>query len=344
MKHTNSNLYFPTTYPYKKPLPMEKSFRPGNGFSRNSLYQTKLTGIEFNAHFNDISDNLYILTNYYETDDMTKFHNGIIDINITNSYSAWSKNTPIIVGSNVYKKIIEHPYDFIYYRKVRIEPDSVVYVYHDRIIASKIFAYSRQMIWSDHYVCMDAVSINGLLLRFVNKDIQTAELCIRAIENNYEAFKYIKPEILSIDICFRAVRSNPLALGMIPINLQNRDMCEWAVRRDSSTLAFVRPDLQTYDTCEDLVKLNGGLLQYVRPDLQDDDLCTYAVQSYGLAIKFVKSNLQTQEMICTAIKSGYKVWEYIRSDLKTKSVFGLAREFDPSIPEPWCFDSVFKFC
>ena len=165
----------------------------------------------------------------------------------------------------------------------------------------------------DEAICLTAVEMNGLALRFVRK--QTREICLAAVLENGLAVKYVKGKHRLLSLL--AVRQNGLALRFI--ESQDEEICLAAVIQDGRAWKFVKHRTEMIDLAA--VKHDGANLMFFK--LQTPALCLAAVKQCGQALSYVKNKTheicraaviqdgraidyvpeQTEELICLAIGS-----------------------------------------
>jgi hypothetical protein len=133
-------------------------------------------------------------------------------------------------------------------------------------------------------ICKHVVSHDGMLLKYMNEDYQTFELCEIAVRNNPNAIKFVihkNDHLASI-----ALEKDGLLLQHI-FN-QNDYICDIALRQNPLAIKYVI-DQNDYLNSIALEK-NGLLLQYITD--QNTNICDIALRQNPEAIYFVNNNLK----------------------------------------------------
>jgi hypothetical protein len=144
--------------------------------------------------------------------------------------------------------------------------------------SSRIRYYFGPKYYQTPSICIDAVTHNGSMLRYIF--IQTEEICLRAVEQNGYALKYVKHQTECI--CLAAVKQNGFAL-MHVINKTSR-ICLTAVTNKGIVLKFIPVNLQNIMICLKAVEQNGYALQYAK--IKDNVICTAAINQQPRAKKY----------------------------------------------------------
>ena len=138
-------------------------------------------------------------------------------------------------------------------------------------------------------ICLAAVTQNGRALRLVPDTLKTPEMCLAAVTQNGWALHNVLEALRTPEICLAAVTQNGYALQYVPEALRTPELCLAAVTRYGSALHYVPEALRTPELCLAAV---GYTLQFVPEALRTPELCLAAVTSYGRARRFVPEALK----------------------------------------------------
>jgi hypothetical protein len=105
---------------------------------------------------------------------------------------------------------------------------------------------------------MNIISNKGIMLKFINSNLQTPEMCKIAILNNGYSLKFVKHEFQTYELCKIAVKQNGLSLD------------------------FVKPEYKTYELFKLAVSNNGHSLQFIEHKFQTHELCMIAILKNNL--------------------------------------------------------------
>ena len=139
----------------------------------------------------------------------------------------------------------------------------------DKLEMSK-FSYEEQL---------ERIRRDGVLLRYVEVENKTVEMCLEAVKENSYALRYIKEP--TNELCLEAVRNNGYALQYI--NNPTEEMCLEAVKNSGDALAYIKNP--TEEVCMEAVKKYGQALRYVKNPTKKT--CLEAVKQSGYALQYV---------------------------------------------------------
>ena len=232
----------------------------------------------------------------------------------------------------------------------------------DWVVISKLNEEKKQQIH------LKAVNNNGLLLKFVPRELMTQKMCLDAVNNNGLALEFVPQEQRTDNVLQVAVNQNGLALELIPDDQRTEEICKIAVAQNGLALELVPDDQRTEEICKIAVAQNGLALKYIDEMLladlltkdcyicaekidsklgkeayqqipQEENNCILiALNQNGLALNLVPIRQRTQEMCLAAIRQNGLALEYVPPYLKTPDICdaavkqnGLALEFLPVI-------------
>ena len=168
-------------------------------------------------------------------------------------------------------------------------------------------------------LCKEAVSINGLLLKFIKE--QNSDICETAVMNNPEAIRYAK--IQSIRMCEHAVSVNPRLIEFA--QLQSDNMCKKAINADVTLIKNIKsPSLEIWTRAalmdEKIIKWikDKKIKKQVRPIINAIDIALYFERfAYEESIKEMDfSNISVLKTILDELYSLNKIkkneWEEIK--------------------------------
>jgi len=78
------------------------------------------------------------------------------------------------------------------------------------------------------------------VFKYINKDLQSRELCLHAIDYDEDILEYIREDILDEEFYKQAVRVHPSALEHIPEHAQTYHVCMSALHTDESVVKFIK--------------------------------------------------------------------------------------------------------
>ena len=138
---------------------------------------------------------------------------------------------------------------------------------------------------------MEAVKQNGWALEFVNKELQTPEICMEAVKQNGRALKFVKEQ--TPEICMEAVKKNGIAI--IYVEEQTPEICLEAVKKNGLNLEHVIE--QTPEICLEAVKQDGRALEFVKNE-EMAKLC-FKFLEYKMSLSHLKEKtiLTNEEII-----------------------------------------------
>jgi hypothetical protein len=181
-------------------------------------------------------------------------------------------------------------------------------IFNDKDVLSCGFLIKYINIEKQTYeMCLNAVQTDGSLLKYVNPKFQDYDLCVEAIKNHniYEfIFKYVKTQ--SYELCLKAVEIDGRNLQYVKDEFRDNKIIMTAINKKySSGFEYVKPEEQTYEMCLNVVKRDGINLRYVNSEFRTNELIITAIQNShrGYAINAVKIEDRTYEMWLEAVKN-----------------------------------------
>jgi hypothetical protein len=162
-----------------------------------------------------------------------------------------------------------------HYKKIDYSSDLVQNYYLET-------AFIPKELWNYYSFCEKAVSINGLVIKFVPENYRTKEICEIAISQNGRALEYVPENLIDYSLCKKAISQDGYALKFVPENLIDYSLCEKAISQDGNAIKFVPKNLpEYYSLSEKAVYINGNAIRYVHIDFIDYPLCEKAMSNYG---------------------------------------------------------------
>lgn len=199
----------------------------------------KITGKQFNQIAG--IKTFIKLTNFDETHNGYQFHDGLnvdtIEFDPSGSCSKGGFYFTHVTKAHMW---IAYNSSIMYYmRSVTIPDNANVYIEIDKFKVDRLILGEKKRISREIY--MEAVSKDGLMLRFVPLDMCDDILYLEAVKNNGFAIQYVPTHKMSKNICLAAVKRDGMSLKYIPYSMNDIDICTSAVTQYGSALIFV-PD------------------------------------------------------------------------------------------------------
>lgn len=205
-------------------------------------------------------------------------------------------------------------------------------------------------------LCNLAVSLDGLLIEYIDKKYLSINLYKIAFKNNIYAIKYLQEKyytMLSIEYCESIVREKPDLLEWIPEKFKTYNMCVHAIKHNGYLLKYVPLEYITPELIDNLtqhqihlallfipiylrthimyinaVKYNGSLIKHVPILYIDYDMCVKAVSQNGKALKYIvlyKYDLLNYELCILSLQT-YNTMKYIPDEYKSKELQFIATQ------------------
>ena len=289
------------------------------------------------AKFKQIYGNIFykILKNDLNHNNLQLKNGENIDINNFNPSGQCTKG-------GIYFTNLENIYYFLHLGvnvcKVTINDDYRVYVDNshnqlkfkaDKIIINDIQLLFNSYLFNNEINCKIAVQKNGLLLKYINSDNQSNDICKFAIIQNYNALKYVYNQ--TEEICKLAIQQNyntSNSIAQYNFNFKNDysilndvrnqtiEICKFAIYYNYRALKYVH--IQTNEICKFAIEINYNALKYVKK--QTNEICIFAILIDYNALKCV--HFQTNEICKFAIEINYNALKYVRK--QTRELCNLA--------------------
>ena len=164
-------------------------------------------------------------------------------------------------------------------------------------------------------ICLIAVSLNGMLLEFVNH--QTEDICLEALKmppfngstESYgvemmSPFKFVKDK--TPKMCLVAATQYGGEDAFTYIKEQTPEICLEAVQNNGRILEYIKE--QTLEICLEAIKNDSSAFQYVKD--QTPEICLEAVRNNGYNLEFVKE--QTPKLCLEAIKNTVGALQFVK--------------------------------
>lgn len=158
-------------------------------------------------------------------------------------------------------------------------------------------------------ICLDAVHINGLFLRNINKMYKTDEIYLAAIKSRVAAIQYVEEEHLSEALIIKVLVKDGRLLALIPIKHQTTNVINVALKENGLALQFVLKPM-TLNMCYTAVKSNGLALQFVPPCWLDKCIIK-ALKNNGDALQHVPPSMITLNLCIRALDSSIRAAKYV---------------------------------
>ena len=86
--------------------------------------------------------------------------------------------------------------------------------------------------YRDRAMCLAAVAVNGMALRYVPDDVKTPSMCLAAVISAPVAIRYVLAAMRTVEICRVAVEKCPELLPCVPDDVLNIDIATAALKGD----------------------------------------------------------------------------------------------------------------
>jgi hypothetical protein len=161
--------------------------------------------------------------------------------------------------------------------------------------------------------CLQEVTRDGMMLRFVPEASKTPEICLAAVTQNGRALRLVPDTLKTPEMCLAAVTQNGWALHNVLEALRTPEICLAAVTQNGYALQYVPEALRTPELCLAAVTRYGPALRYVPEALRTPELCLAAV---GYTLQFVPEALRTPELCLAAVTSYGRARRFVPEALK----------------------------
>jgi hypothetical protein len=173
---------------------------------------------------------------------------------------------------------------------LKIHPDCIQYIPKN----SRKYDFIKTAITTDGYVlrlldddektleiCMIAISKNIYNLRFVPEEIKTKDFLVYAVNCDYNALRMIENQ--TEEMCLIAIEKSPYAIYLI------KDKTENIMLRATKVKGLYKDKNmpQYYNAILAYIMENGNSLQYIRREFKTYELCKAAVCNSSYAIKYI---------------------------------------------------------
>jgi hypothetical protein len=174
-------------------------------------------------------------------------------------------------------------------------------------------------------MCRFAVLQNGMALKYMIK--QTDEIAKLAVQQNADALKHVQKK--TEEICKLAILSNVKAIKYIPYKKLSTELCKLAVLSNVEAIKYFPSEFQTQEICNIVAQTNRvQLIELIDKKYQNSEMYVDAIKRDGYALLFVRKDLQTEELCKLAVQQNGYVLQYVRDDLQTEEICKLAVQQD----------------
>ena len=112
--------------------------------------------------------------------------------------------------------------------------------------------------WSNEDFCHKSVNINGILLKYIEK--QTLELCTIATNNNTHSLQFVNIEFQTYELCSNVIKNNYAALSYVNKLIEHRlyySLCIYAINISGFALKFVPKHIRDRNLIVMAIKKNS---------------------------------------------------------------------------------------
>lgn len=167
-----------------------------------------------------------------------------------------------------------------------------------------------------------AVTVDGMILKKVPKDMITVEICVAAVFDDMETARYV-PDIYADKVFPLLVARKPQSIEHVPKKHITSLMAEMAVAYNGDLLGCVPRKLITKELCElafaghDWDREYGGtrsthaLLGYVPHALRTQELCEIAMKRHIEAFAYVPKKFRTRKMYARVMNEAPSMIKFI---------------------------------
>ena len=154
-----------------------------------------------------------------------------------------------------------------------------------------------------------AITSDGYVLRLLDDDERTLEICKIAISKNVYSLMFVPERLITNDFMIYAINCNYNALKLI--ENQTEEMCIIAMEKSPYAIYLIKDKTenvmlkatkikglykdknmpQFYNAVLAYIKENGNSLQYVRRKYKTYELCKAAINNSAFAIKYVPKEI-----------------------------------------------------
>jgi len=185
-------------------------------------------------------------------------------------------------------------------------------------------------------LCLRAVEINSLSLKFVPNEYKNEELCIKAVKQNSLSIEYVPLTILNEEICLEAIKKNVKIFKIIPTEKKNVKICIEAVKKDGLLIEYVPLNILNGEICIEAVKKNVEAFKQVPRMFMNNEICIIAVKKNGLMIQFIPKEKINEEIGKIAVLNNINALQYyglglefINNKKKNKKICWIALKENP---------------
>jgi len=175
---------------------------------------------------------------------------------------------------------------------------------------------------------------NPLNLEYINN--ATFELCLRAVEINGLSLKFVPNEYKNEELCIKAIKQNSLSIEYVPLTILNEEICLEAIKKNIKVFKIIPTEKKNVKICIEAVKKDGLLIEYVPLNILNEEICIEAVKKNVEAFKQVPRMFMNNEICIIAIKKNYLMIEFIpkeKIDEEIEKIFILNKLKNKEIDE-----------
>jgi len=143
-------------------------------------------------------------------------------------------------------------------------------------------------------LCYIAVLNNGFNIKYVKK--QTYELCKIAVEDVNLAFQYVDKNLQTIELCIIAIKNkhkvfkDPFNIQFIRDDLKTYDLWKIALETNGLSIKFMNLDYQTYELCLIAVKnCKESIMIHIKSEYHTNELIEIELLKSGFNEIYIKN-------------------------------------------------------
>ena len=154
-----------------------------------------------------------------------------------------------------------------------------------------------------------AITTDGYVLRLLDDDEKTLEICAIAISNNIYNLRFVPEKIMTKDFLIYAIYCDYNALRII--ENQTEEICLFAMEKSPFSIYLIKDKTekimlkaikvkglykdknmpQYYNAVLAYIKENGNSLQYIRREYKTYEVCKAAIDNSAFAVKYVPKKI-----------------------------------------------------
>jgi hypothetical protein len=170
------------------------------------------------------------------------------------------------------------------------------------------------------------ISRHTNVLKYLPKNMQTAELCARFVQNDPNELAHVDEQYCTPELCMLAVLRDGRAIEKVPERLRTAELYMAAVQNNAEAIAHVPIELRTLEMCKIVVEREKNL-DNVPEQYRTLELCMLAVQYDGYQLRYVPRCFRTLELCTIAVSRGGTLIDEIPPELRTPELIEIANFF-----------------